>query len=420
MALTANAVAGPGILIDTLHWAFGEVPVGSSVSKSVQLFNTGNAPLTISNIATTGPLSVSSNCPLSLPSRNGCTLAVTFTPVAAGAAVGTVSVYDNATGFPSPQVITFTGSGALPVIQISPAALNFGGVAVGSSSAQGITIFNTGTATLTVNSISAPTPFVVTNHCGSVAPQSSCKSLVTFTPTSIGPASALLTITDNAGGSPHTLALSGTGLSASVNVPSALSFGNVMVGTSAVQTLIVTNAGNAALSFTNMSASAPFAYGQSGAANTCFGASVAPNASCSVQVTYTPTQTGAASGVLKLYDNALQSPQTVTLTGNGTAFALAVSPATQTISAGHDAVFTATVSPLAGFTGAVPLGCTAAQGFTCSVTPALVNVSAAKAATATVTVSPGKGSKMHGTFTMVIWAGLAPNQKSVTVTVNVK
>jgi len=49
------------------------------------------------------------------------------------------------------------------------------------------------------------------------------------------------------------------------------------------------------------------------------GATVAAGKSCSIDVTFTPTQLGARTGTLTITDNAANSPQTVALSGTGSA-----------------------------------------------------------------------------------------------------
>ena len=48
-------------------------------------------------------------------------------------------------------------------------------------------------------------------------------------------------------------------------------------------------------------------------------ASLAPNSSCSIGVTFTPTSTGTKTGTVTITDNATPSPQKVTLSGTGIA-----------------------------------------------------------------------------------------------------
>src|SRR5205807_9815235 len=56
------------------------------------------------------------------------------------------------------------------------------------------------------------------------------------------------------------------------------------------------------------------------------GTLVAPAASCTINVTFTPTTSGARAATLSLTDNAMGSPQTVGLTGTGAAAAASFTP----------------------------------------------------------------------------------------------
>lgn len=78
---------------------------------------------------------------------------------------------------------------------------------------QTVTIYNTGTATLTFSSIAVTSgQFTQTNTCGaSIGAGSSCVATVFFAPTNNVAQSGYLTITDNASGSPHSVNLTGHG-----------------------------------------------------------------------------------------------------------------------------------------------------------------------------------------------------------------
>ncbi len=105
---------------------------------------------------------------------------------------------------------------------------------------------------------------------------------------------------------------------------STLTFSGQFVGsTSAAQVVTVTNSGTATLNFSSITVS-----GQFGESNTC--TSVSAGGACTVNVTFSPTQTGALTGTLTLTDNASGSPQTVSLTGTGTSVSLIPSTLTFT------------------------------------------------------------------------------------------
>ena len=93
---------------------------------------------------------------------------------------------------------------------------------------------------------------------------------------------------------------------------SSLSFNTQTVKTtSASQPVILSNTGNATLSISGITASGDFAE-----SNNC-GASVLAAASCTINITFTPTQGGSRSGTLSISDNAGTSPQSVSLNGTG-------------------------------------------------------------------------------------------------------
>jgi hypothetical protein len=148
-------------------------------------------------------------------------------------------------------------------VTLSPSGLEFDGQRTGTTSAaQTVTLTNSGNAPLTISSFSASGDFAQTNTCGdSVAAGVSCTISVTFTPTVPGNRSGTLAITDDAPGNPHTVALSGLGLSpvAALSV-SNLDFPSLHVGTtSAAQGVTLSNPGNTPLAITSITASGAFA-----------------------------------------------------------------------------------------------------------------------------------------------------------------
>jgi hypothetical protein len=117
----------------------------------------------------------------------------------------------------------FAATTLRPEIALSTNSVSFLGQPVGTASAaQSIGITNAGTAGLTISAISITGParsdFVITNgttctvSVDAVPIAISCTINVIFSPTAIGSRSAILSVTDNAPGSPHKISLSGTGL----------------------------------------------------------------------------------------------------------------------------------------------------------------------------------------------------------------
>jgi large repetitive protein len=99
----------------------------------------------------------------------------------------------------------------------------------------------------------------------------------------------------------------------------SLSFGNQATGsTSAAQQLTLSNVGGATLAISGISIAGGNA-ADFGETNNC-PASLAPNGSCTINVTFEPLDTGTFNSFVQVSDNAPSSPQTVALSGTGTGF----------------------------------------------------------------------------------------------------
>lgn|SRR5215211_842600 len=111
-----------------------------------------------------------------------------------------------------------TSTSSAPAVSLTPTSLTFGSLAIGATSApQSITIANTGTASLFINSAAVPNTLdftEVSDGCSglTLAAGTSCSVSITFSPTAAGTRSASFTLTDNAANSPQTVPLTGTGV----------------------------------------------------------------------------------------------------------------------------------------------------------------------------------------------------------------
>ena len=105
--------------------------------------------------------------------------------------------------------------------------------------------------------------------------------------------------------------------SPNVGLSPGLNFGNVNDGTkSAPLTITVTNTGNSNLTVTTVGISGPNASDFS-ETNTCTTGSVAPQSTCAINVTFTPSISGTENATVTVTDNAPDSPESTTLTGVG-------------------------------------------------------------------------------------------------------
>ena len=211
------------------------------------------------------------------------------------------------------------GSGGGGAVSLSASLLNFKKVPIGQTSAPlGVTLTNTGTATLNISSIVASGDYhISSNTCGAtVAVGANCAVSVTFTPTKRGARNGTLTFSDDAPDSPQIVTLKGTGQSIALS-PTSLNFGTIAVGnTSPQQNVTVTNVGTTTVTFTGFAFAGGAAADYLISANTC-GATITAGANCSVGVEFKPTKTGTRNAKLNVKNNGGGSPSSVSVSGVG-------------------------------------------------------------------------------------------------------
>ncbi len=97
-------------------------------------------------------------------------------------------------------------------VGLSANVLTFAAQIVGtSSSSQGVTLSNMGTAPITVSGITTGGDFSQTNNCATVAPGGTCSISVVFLPSAAGNRAGALTVNDNDPTKSQTVALAGIG-----------------------------------------------------------------------------------------------------------------------------------------------------------------------------------------------------------------
>lgn len=226
---------------------------------------------------------------------------------------------------------TVTVEAVTPVLASSATALVFGKQLLGSvSDARAITLTNTSVVPLTFTGISlaggGASQFLQSSTCGAtLEPKAGCEVSVSFKPSSLGDKAANLLIASNAAGSPANIGLGGTGAAPSLQLAeSSVAFGTVNVGvTSNVRKLVLRNTGNAPLNIGGIVVTGADAT-QFVMVNDC-SASVAPEASCSIDVSFKPTSAGLKGAAVTVTSNDAASPASIALGGTGAAPQLVLS-----------------------------------------------------------------------------------------------
>ena len=262
-----------------------------------------------------------SDCAGSVAAGASCSVAVVFQPNATGPQSGTVTVQG--------QDVSVAGTGTLPGASVSPGSIGFGNQPVSTSSnIRTITVTNTGTENLVISQPTLagtnPAQFTISDTCvgaSPLQPGAQCMISVQFFPTSVGPASAVVHVNDNAPGSPQTVNLSGTGTpSAVVFVPGPARFKHPHhAGTfSTPKTVTLTNRTNGPLTIgkVHLGGSNPNSFRITG--GNCAGRTIGSDASCTETVRFAPNEVGVKAASLIVNDNSSTGPHSVALTGTST------------------------------------------------------------------------------------------------------
>ena len=307
----------PGLTINPTNVPFGNISVGSNTSQNITLTNSGNAVVNITGAAASGTgFGLSGLGTQSINPGASLTFAATFAPTTAGNVTGSISVLSNAPN--SPAVITLSGAGVQGQLIANPSVANFGTVSSNSSNSQTITLSNTGSASVAVSQVNVSgTGFSVSGMSGlpmTINAGANKTFNVVFAPTTSGSASGTVQVVSNAPNSPISIALSGSGQTAtqllSAN-PSSFNFNNVNDGSSASVNVTLSNTGNS-----NVMISGVIATGAGFSASGVAGMTLAPNQTATLVITFAPTTAGAVTGSVAVSSNASNSP-TVNLAGTG-------------------------------------------------------------------------------------------------------
>ncbi|HEY6936291.1 MAG TPA: choice-of-anchor D domain-containing protein [Terriglobales bacterium] len=319
---------------------FSNTTVGVlSTAQTVNLSNTGTAPLTINSIAlsggNSGDFAQSSNCglfPATLQPNAGCVITVTFKPTAMGTR-STVLVINNSDPVNPKLNVSLTGTGVQAIATLSAQNLTFPLQLVNTTSAtQTVTLSNTGNVSFTINSIGLaasgnPSDFLLSYTCsiGGVlaaapGPGSSCTINVSFRPTASGNRSATINISTSADVNPSpSIGLAGSGTSVSLST-GTLTFAPQVVNTSSSNlTVTLTNVGPTALVINSLAIAGLNATDFSFGTNCPIGGTgLGVGARCNAAVKFKPSGTGVRNATLNFNTKDLGLPTApVALVGTG-------------------------------------------------------------------------------------------------------
>ena len=311
---------------------------GATSTLSVDIGNSGNAALNLTSIALAdnvpADFSITGNTcgPSIAVGAPACRVTVVFTPSTQSPRTARIVVTHNAAG--GTTNIALSGSALLrPLVSLSPTTLDFGSVIVNTASPlQSTVLTNTGNIDLhlgaiTITGSSAAEYTQVGSTCAAgavVAPASSCRVTLRFTPSALSNRNATLQINHDAAGSPSNVLLSGIGVSAPApdiqTNQTALLFAPLIVQTaSPAQSITVRNSGTANLLFSRIAPSGSAASDFALAGSCSLSTPLVSGATCTISVVFTPSAVGPRSAPLSIESNASRGPVTISLSGTGQA-----------------------------------------------------------------------------------------------------
>ena len=366
-----DTAAIPTLTASTASLVFGNVAVNSAASVSLTLTSSGNAPLTISaaTISGAGFSASGVSFPVTLNPGQSATLTVSFNPVAAGPANGTITIANNSSATPS-LAISASGAGLAGLSALSCSSSS----AVGPASVPCTATLNVaappGGQSLTLSSSNAAVivPSSVTIPAGMTsAAFASTLSSVTSDQVAV--------LTACANGVARSFSLQDTAAIPTLTASTtSLVFGNVAVNNSASVSLTLTSSGNAPLT---ISAATISGAGFS-ASGVSFPVTLNPGQSATLTLSFNPVAAGPANGAIAIANNSSATPSLViSLGGTGLAALSSLSCASSS------AIGPASVPCSATLNVAAPPG---GQSVTLSSTNAAVTVPS------TVTIPPGATS----------------------------
>jgi Abnormal spindle-like microcephaly-assoc'd, ASPM-SPD-2-Hydin/Protein of unknown function (DUF1573) len=409
--------------VSPLNLNFGSTVSGKKASQNVTVTNTSGAALTIQQTVFSNPqFSMSGmTLPVTLAPNQSTVFTLWLNATKAGTASGTMSMEGGAGT--TPTVIALSGTVAptpQAKLSLSSTSIQFGTVSVGSKGTSELILGNAGGADLTISLVSlAGTDFGI---AGVTTPKTisagqSITATATFVPNSTGSMTGGISIVSNDPTTPTTnITLSGTASDAPMAKltanPTSTGFGNVVLGSSASQNIILTNTGNTVVHISGVATT--------GAGFSVSGAStpIVLNAAqaTTLAVKFTPTTSGTSTGTLKVDSDAGGPSVIVNLTGSETQAGLSVSPATfnfgsvvdgQTKSQNFSLTNTGTADLTV--TQITPIG----SGYSVSGFNAPATIAAGKTATFSVLFAPTTGGSLSGSVSVSSSAPNSPNAVSL-------
>lgn len=299
----------PALSISSTTVAFGAVNVGQTATKMVTLSSSGNAALTISSISVAGSLfkAAGISLPLTLNPGQSAALTLQFYSDHTSSYTGVVTISSNSTQ--GSATINMTADGVPSVSGLTCNTQSYTGQGTDSClvSLYGAAPYTGFTVSLASNNSAVAVP-------ASVAVQPGAMSATFSANVSSVSTSQVATLTATASGVTKSFAVELTPGSAVLTAnATSVPFGNVLINSSAEQSITLTSSGNSPVTINSIAISGT-GFSQSGVANPTV---LNPGQTAVLNVKFNPNAGGNSSGQISIGSNASGGAITIGLSGTG-------------------------------------------------------------------------------------------------------
>jgi Protein of unknown function (DUF1573)/Abnormal spindle-like microcephaly-assoc'd, ASPM-SPD-2-Hydin len=404
---------------------FGQVAIGKQTTQTVSVTNIGNVAVNIVKVSVSdGHFTVAGmTTPMALAVGQALNITISVAPTTVGALTATLTVQGDS-GSPAMTVnLSATGMSSQPQLVVNPTVMNFGNVSTGLKTTNNLVLTNTGSTNLTISLLALTgADFSISGITtpATLTAGQSAQLAVSFSPAASGSSSGSLLITSNDPVNPTlNVTLSGTGTSTPTGQLNAssnnISFGAVATGATAEQQIVLTNAGNAAVTISSVTAN--------GAGMTASGIEIPgtlnPAESATLKASFAPTSAGSVIGSITVVSNAANSPLKMAVTGTGAQPGLSISPSSYNfgnVIDGQTKSQTFTVTNTG--TGALTITQLASSGggYTVSGLTTPATIASGSSTTFSVLFAPTTAGSLGGTVSLVSNAPNSPNILSLSGT----
>ena len=308
--LQLNA-ATSSLSLSTASLAFGNVAVGTAVTKSVTVTSNGTVAVTINSDAITGAgFSVSGGgFPVTLKPGQAAVLTVQYAPGSAGSVSGQLTISSSA------PVATISLSGTGTTIPPTVSGLSCSSLSITGLLLDACTVSLSGSAPSAGVSVALASSNSAVVVPGTITVPATASSGVFTANVAAVTSAQSVTLTATTGGTSKSISLQLNAATAILSVNATnISFGSTTLNNPITQSLTLSSTGTAGVTINSVTVTGT-GFSLSGAT---LPVTLSPGQSMNITVQFDPTTTGSATGLVTISSNSPSNPTTVvTLSGTG-------------------------------------------------------------------------------------------------------